>query len=85
MSEENILTKEIAQQFLEDENSVDLAEFTSIEDAAAEIEAKERQFYEEVQQRALQGQRVHAILNARPRNKSTDSRERYTQSLSRAR
>lgn len=42
MSEENILTKEIAQQFLEDENSVDLAEFTSIEDAAAEIEAKER-------------------------------------------
>ena len=35
MTEENILTKEIAQQFLEDEDSVDLAEFTSIEDAAA--------------------------------------------------
>jgi len=36
MTEENILTKEIAEQFLEDEDSVDLEEFTSIEDDAAE-------------------------------------------------
>ncbi len=35
MSEENIFTKEIAEQFIEDE-SFDLGEFTSIEDAAAE-------------------------------------------------
>ena len=37
MTGEKILTKEIAEQFLKDEDSVDLTEFTSIEDAAAEI------------------------------------------------
>ena len=36
MSDENVLTKEIAEQFLADEDSVDLSEFTMIEDAAAE-------------------------------------------------
>jgi len=36
MPEEKILTKEIAEQFLKDEDSVDLEEFTSIEDDAAE-------------------------------------------------
>ena len=36
MSDEKVLTKEIAEQFLADEYSVDLNEFTSIEDAAAE-------------------------------------------------
>jgi hypothetical protein len=36
MSDENVLTKEIAEQFLADEDSVDIGEFTTIEDAAAE-------------------------------------------------
>ncbi len=36
MSNEKVLTKELAKQFLEDEDSaVDLSEFTAIEDAAA--------------------------------------------------
>ena len=34
---EKILTKEIAEQFIEDEHSVDLSEFTKIDNAAAEI------------------------------------------------
>ena len=34
-SNEKILTKEIAEQFLENANSVDLSEFTAIENAAA--------------------------------------------------
>ena len=37
MSDENVLTKEIAEQFLADEDSVDLSEFTAIEDDAAEV------------------------------------------------
>ena len=37
MSEEKVLTKEIAEQFLADEDSVDLSEFTAIEDDAAEV------------------------------------------------
>jgi hypothetical protein len=37
MSDEKVLTKEIAEQFLADEDSVDLAEFTAIEDEAAEV------------------------------------------------
>ncbi len=40
MSDENVLTKEIAEQFLTDEDSVDLSEFTAIEDAAAESLSK---------------------------------------------
>jgi hypothetical protein len=43
MSEEKILTQEIAAQFLEDledQDRVDLNEFTSIEDAAAKILGK---------------------------------------------
>jgi hypothetical protein len=36
MSDEKVLTKEIAEQFLADEESVDLSEFTAIEDEAAE-------------------------------------------------
>lgn len=40
MSEENLLTKEIAEQFVEDEDSVDLSEFTTIEDGAAESLSK---------------------------------------------
>jgi SAM-dependent methyltransferase len=40
MSEENVLTKEIAEQFVADEDSVDLEEFTAIEDAAAESLSK---------------------------------------------
>ena len=35
-----ILTKEIAEQFLEDEDSVDLSEFIKIDDAAAAIISK---------------------------------------------
>lgn len=35
MSGEKVLTKEIAEQFLEDQKSVDLTEFTAIEDDAA--------------------------------------------------
>jgi len=37
MSDEKVLTKEIAEQFLADEYSVDLSEFTAIEDDAAEV------------------------------------------------
>jgi len=37
-----VLTKEIAEQFLEDEYSVDILEFTAIEDAAAESLRKHR-------------------------------------------
>ena len=40
MSEEKVLTKDIAEQFLADEDSVDLDEFTAIEDDAAEILGK---------------------------------------------
>ena len=40
MSDEKVLTKEIAEQFLADEDSVDLREFTEIEDEAAEVLAK---------------------------------------------
>ena len=36
MGDEKVLTKEIAEQFLADEDSVNLGEFTAIEDAAAE-------------------------------------------------
>jgi hypothetical protein len=36
MSEEKVLTKAITEQFFADEDSVDLSEFTAIEDAAAE-------------------------------------------------
>ena len=32
VSDEKVLTKEIAEQFLADEDSVDLGEFTAIED-----------------------------------------------------
>ena len=34
---EKILTKEIAEQFIADEDSVDLTEFTKIDDDAAEV------------------------------------------------
>jgi formylglycine-generating enzyme required for sulfatase activity len=37
MSDESLLTKEIAEQFLADPDSVNLSEFTAIEDAAAEM------------------------------------------------
>ena len=37
MSDDKVLTKEIAEQFLEDEDSVDLSEFTAIDDDAAEV------------------------------------------------
>jgi len=40
MSDEKILTKEIAEQFLADDESVDLSEFTAIEDGAAEVLSK---------------------------------------------
>ena len=40
MSDEKLLTKEIAEQFLADEESVDLSEFTSIADDAAVVLAK---------------------------------------------
>jgi hypothetical protein len=40
MSDEKVLTKEIAEQFLADEDSVDLSEFTAIEDDGAEIIGK---------------------------------------------
>ena len=42
MSDEKVLTKEIAEQFIADEDSVDLSEFTAIEDDAAEIIGKLR-------------------------------------------
>ncbi len=37
---ENVLTKEIAEQFLADEESVDLSEFTELDDEAAESLSK---------------------------------------------
>ncbi len=41
MSNDKVLTKNIAKQFLEDEDSaVDLGEFTAIEDAAAKSLSK---------------------------------------------
>jgi hypothetical protein len=40
MSGEKVLTEEIAEQFLADEDSVDSDEFTTIEDAAAETLTK---------------------------------------------
>ena len=40
MSDEKVLTKEIAEQFLANEESVDLSEFTAIEDEAAESLSK---------------------------------------------
>ena len=40
MSDEKVLTKEIAEQFIADEDSVDLSEFTAIEDDAAEVIGK---------------------------------------------
>ena len=40
MSDEKVLTKEIAEQFLADEESVSLWEFTAIEDDAAESLSK---------------------------------------------
>jgi hypothetical protein len=43
MSDEKVLTKEIAEQFLADDDSVDLDEFTAIEDAAAEVLASSDQ------------------------------------------
>ena len=42
MTEEKVLTKEIAEQFLADAKSVELSLFTTIEDAAAEILTKEK-------------------------------------------
>ena len=36
MSKDKILTKAIAEEFLKDEDSVDLTSFTSIDDAAAQ-------------------------------------------------
>jgi hypothetical protein len=36
MSDDKVLTKESAEQFLEDDDSVELSEFTAIEDDAAE-------------------------------------------------
>ena len=36
MSEEKVLTKEIAEQFLAEEDSVNTDRFTAIDDAAAE-------------------------------------------------
>ena len=36
MSEEGVLTKEIAEQFIEGEYSVDLCQFTEINDEAAQ-------------------------------------------------
>ncbi|MFP6675386.1 MAG: SEL1-like repeat protein [Pirellulaceae bacterium] len=40
MSIPKVLTKEIAEQFLEDDESVDLSEFAAIEDEAAESLSK---------------------------------------------
>jgi hypothetical protein len=40
MRNEKVLTKEIAEQFLENVNSVELSEFTAIEDEAAESLSK---------------------------------------------
>jgi hypothetical protein len=43
MSDKKVLTKEIAEQFFADEDSVDLSEFTAIEDEAAEVLASSNQ------------------------------------------
>ena len=40
MRDEKVLTREIAEEFLADADSVDLSEFTAIEDAAAESLSK---------------------------------------------
>ena len=40
MPDEKVLTKEIAERFLADEDSVDLSEFTAVENAAAESLSK---------------------------------------------
>ena len=40
MSNEKVLTKEIAEQFLKNVNSVKLSEFTAVEDEAAESLSK---------------------------------------------
>jgi len=37
VSDDNVLTKEIATQFLDDDDSVDLADFVAIDDEAAEV------------------------------------------------
>ena len=42
MSKAKILTQKIAEQFLADEDSVELWEFTSIEDAAAQALAQHK-------------------------------------------
>ena len=42
MSKAKILTKQIAERFLKDEDSVDLQRFTSIEDAAAQALAQHK-------------------------------------------
>ena len=42
MSKKKVLTKEIAEEFLEDEGSVNLEEFTAIEDEAAESLSKHK-------------------------------------------
>ena len=44
MSDEKVLTKEIAEQFLADENSVRTWEFATIEDAAAESLSKRERY-----------------------------------------
>ena len=43
MSDENVLTKEIAEQFLADEDSLDLGEFTTIDDEVARASANARE------------------------------------------
>jgi hypothetical protein len=42
MSEEKVLRKEIAEQFLADDESVDLSEFTMVEFEAVEILCKHK-------------------------------------------
>ena len=42
MSDDKVLTKEIVEQFLADEDSVDLFDFTAIEDDAAESLSKHK-------------------------------------------
>ena len=37
MSNDKVMTKEIAEQFLSDEGSVDLSDYTTMDDQAAEI------------------------------------------------
>ena len=40
MSDKSVLTKEIAEQCLANEYSVDLSEFTAIEDGGAEVPSR---------------------------------------------